>query len=295
MSRAVIKNGVEYWFPDLYKAKQRELLDPNLTPSQNLWNTIHKVTCIWLTKAHVYATTKEDMDDLEAEVRMATYYRLQYLVRTRQYQRKFSFWVNCTRACWSICNSHIQRWFNRIHEKSKHMCGDMAVDGTDVPLFDLISFNPTLVTSSENWSAQKLKWQDAQRPYERWRKLNETVEDEYLLYTESCLDLGVDPVDKVTFVLENYTEEERKIMSTNPIKSITYSNYFKNWVARKKLEDPAWAARKKQHDREYQRKYNEKRKAERKKRKAAKLAARKSCSSSADSLDGGNPNGQEHG
>ena len=290
-----MKGGIEYWFPDKYDAKRHETLDPELSPRENLWAIIRKVTCIWLTKAHVYATTKEDMDDLEAEVRMATYYRLQYLVRTRQYQRKYSFWVNCTRACWSICNSHIQRWFNRIHEKNKHMCGDMAVDGTDVPLFDLISFNPTLVTSSENWSAQKLKWQDAQRPYERWRKINETVEDEYSSYCESCLELGVVPVDKVSFVLTNYTEEERKIMSNEPTQNRTYRNYFRNWVARKKLSDPEWAARKKQHDRIYQRRYSEKRKAERKKRKAANLAARRSCISIAASVDGGNPNGQEHG
>lgn len=278
MSRAVIKNGVEYWFPDLYKVKQRELLDPNLTPSQNLWNTIHKVTCVWLTKAHVYATTQEDMDDLEAEVRMATYYRLQYLVRTRQYQRKYSFWVNCTRACWSICNSHIQRWFNRIHEKSKNMCGDMAIDGTDVPLFDLLSFCPTLVTSSECWSAQKMKWQDAQRPYEKWKKINETVDDEYMEYTESCGSLGITPVDKVTFVLKNYTEEERKIMSEEPKQNRTYRNYFRNWLAKKRLEDPAWEERKKKRDREYQRKYSEKRKADRKRRKAANMTARRSCS-----------------
>ena len=278
MSRRVVKSGVEYWFPDRYDAKARELLDPELSPRENLWAMIHKVACIWLTKAHVYATTKEDMDDLEAEVRMATYYRLQYLVRTKQYQRKYSFWVNATRACWSICNAHIQRWFNRIHEKNKHLCGDLAVDGNDVTLFDMLSFNPTLMTSSENWSAQKVRWQDAQRPYERWRKLNATVDDEYSRYFEDCIELGVDPVDKVTFVLENYSEEERKIMSTNPIKSITYSNYFKNWIAKKKLQDPEWAARKKIRDREYQRRYSERRKADRKQRKAAMLAARRSCS-----------------
>lgn len=274
MSRSVVKNGVEYWFPDRYDAKSKELLDPDLTPSQNLWNTIHKVTCIWLTKAHVYANNKEDMDDLEAEVRMATYYRLQYLVRTKQYNRQFSWWVNCTRACWSICNSHIQRWFNRIHEKSKHMCGDMAIEGTDVPLFELISFNPTLITSSENWSAQKLKWQDAQRPYEKWVKINQCADDEYMEYTESCSELGIDPVDKVTFILENYSEEERKIMSEEPKQNRTYRNYFRNWLAKKKLSDPGWLERKRKHDREYQRKYNEKKKAERKKKKAEYMAAR---------------------
>lgn len=271
MSRRVVKSGIEYWFPDKYDAKRHETLDPELTPTQNLWAVIHKVTCIWLTKSHVYATAQEDMDDLEAEVRMATYYRLQYLVRTKQYQRKYSFWVNCTRACWSICNAHIQRWFNRIHEKSKQMCGDMAIEGTDVPLFELLSFNPTLVTSSECWSAQKMRWQDAQRPYEKWKKLNEHVEDEYLEYTESCLELGVEPVDKVSFVLENYSEEERKLMADKPTNSITYSNYYRNWRARKKLTDPEWSERKRIYDREYQRKYNEKRKAERKKKKEARL------------------------
>jgi len=270
MSRRIVKGGIEYWFPDKYDAKRHETLDPELTPRENLWAIIYKVTCIWLTKAHVYATTKEDMDDLEAEVRMATYYRIQYLVRTRQYQRKFSFWVNCTRACWSICNAHIQRWFERIHRTSKHMCGDLAIDGTDVPLFDMLSFNPTLVTSSECESAQKMRWQDAQRPYERWKKLNETVEDEYFSYCEECLELGVIPVDKVSFVLGNYSEEERKLMADKPTNSITYSNYYRNWRAKKKLTDPEWAERKRLYDKEYQKKYNEKRKAERRRKKAAK-------------------------
>jgi hypothetical protein len=270
MSRRIVKGGIEYWFPDKYDAKRHETLDPELTPRENLWAIIYKVTCIWLTKAHVYATVQEDMDDLEAEVRMATYYRLQYLVRTRQYQRKYSFWVNCTRACWSICNAHIQRWFDRIHKTSKHMCGDLAIEGADVPLFDMLSFCPTLVTSSECESAQKMRWQDAQRPYERWKKLNEHVEDQYMEYTESCLELGITPVDKVSFVLGNYSEEERKLMDDKPTNSITYSNYYRNWRAKKKLTDPEWAERKRLYDKEYQKKYNEKRKAERRRKKAAR-------------------------
>ena len=270
MSRRVVKGGIEYWFPDKYDAKRHETLDPELTPRENLWAIIYKVTCIWLTKAHVYASAQEDMDDLEAEVRMATYYRLQYLVRTRQYQRKYSFWVNCTRACWSICNAHIQRWFERIHRTSKHMCGDLPIDGSDVPLYDMLSFCPTLVTSSECESSQKMRWQDAQRPYEKWKKLNEHVADEYIEYTESCLELGISPVDKVSFVLGNYSEEERKIMSDEPTKSLTYRNYYRNWLAKKKLSDPEWAARKKIYDRLYQRRYSEKRKAERKRKKAAR-------------------------
>lgn len=275
MARMIMKNGREHWYPDLYKVKSRELLDPKLTPNENIWSFVYKVTCVWLTKARVFALTQEDMEELEQDVRLATYLRLRYVVVTKQYRRDFSFWVNCTRCCYSICHSCIQRWMDKLNARKNLLCGDepLSDSNNSETFFDSRSFNPTLVTSSENWSAQKLKWQDAQRPFERWRKLNETVEDEYLLYTESCLDLGVDPVDKVTFVLENYTEEERKIMSTNPVKSITYSNYFKNWIARKKLEDPAWAARKKIRDREYQRRYSERRKERYVRQKAQKKKA----------------------
>lgn len=267
-----MKNGRETWYPDLYKVKSRELLDPQLTPNENIWSFVYKVTCVWLTKARVFALTQEDMEELEQDVRLATYLRLRYVVVTKQYNKNYSFWVNCTRCCFSICHSCIQRWIDKLNARKNLLCGDepLSDSNNSETFFDSRSFNPTLITSSENWSAQKLKWQDAQRPFERWKKINETVEDEYLLYTESCLDLGVDPVDKDTFVLTNYSEEERKIMSEEPTKSLTYRNYFRNWIAKKKLSDPEWAARKKQYNREYQRRYSEKRKAERRKRKAAK-------------------------
>lgn len=277
MARMIMSSGRERWWPDKYNVKKRELLDPSKTPKENLWDTIYKVTCVWLNKARVWAYSEQDMSELESETRMATYLRIRYLVRTRQYQRKYSFWVNCTRACFSVYNACITAWLRRLKPREIEVCGDEPISDSNnsETFFDSRSFNPTLITSSENWSAQKVKWQDAQRPYERWRKLNDTVEEEYLEYTESCLELGISPVDKVSFVLGNYTEEERKLMDNKPVKSITYSNYFRNWIAKKKLSDPLWLENKRKKDREYQKKYNEKRKAERKKRKAAKLAARK--------------------
>lgn len=267
-----MKNGRETWYPDLYKVKSRELLDPKLTPNENIWDFVYKVTCVWLTKARVFALTQEDMEELEQDVRLATYLRLRYVVATKQYRRDFSFWVNCTRCCYSICHSCIQRWMDKLNARKNLLCGDepLSDSNNSETFFDSRSFNPTLVTSSENWSAQKLKWQDAQRPFEKWKKINETVDNEYLEYMESCLELCVTPVDKDTFVLTNYSEEERKIMSEEPTKSLTYRNYFRNWLAKKKLSDPEWAARKKIYDRLYQRRYSEKRKAERRKRKAAK-------------------------
>lgn len=268
-----MSNGHERWWPDRYNVKKRELLDPSKTPRENLWDFCYKVTCVWLNKARVWAYSEQDMSELESETRMATYLRLRYLVRTRQYQRKYSFWVNCTRACYSVYNACITAWLRRLKPREMEVCGDDLVGSSDnsATFFDMISFAPIWLTDSDYPSRQRMPWDAAVRPYDRWRKLNDTVDDDYLEYTESCSELGVDPVDKVTFVLENYTEDERKFMSTNPIKSITYSNYFKNWIARKKLTDPVWLENKRKKDREYQKKYNEKRKAERKKRKAMQL------------------------
>ena len=83
---------------------------------------------------------------------------------------------------------------------------------------------------------------------------------------------GVQPVDKLTFVLENYTEEERKVMNEEPTNNRNYRNYFRNWLAKKKL-DPAWAARKKKKDQEYQRRYSERRKERYKRQKEQKKKA----------------------
>lgn len=273
MARMVMKNGREHWFPDLYKVKSRELLDPKLTPKENMWSFIRKVTCVWLTKARVFAWTQEDMEELEQDVRLATYLRLRYVVATKQYRRDFSFWTNCTRSCYAVCHACIQRWMDKLKARKDHICGDDTVPNTeDVTYFDLLSFCPTLVTSSERWSAQKMRWQDAQRPYEKWVKANECAEEEYLKYTESCIELGVQPVDKLTFVLENYTEEERKVMNEEPTNNRNYRNYFRNWLAKKKL-DPAWAARKKKKDQEYQRRYSERRKERYKRQKEQKKKA----------------------
>ena len=275
MARVVMKNGRETWYPDLYKVKSRELLDPKLTPNENIWSFVYKVTCVWLTKARVFALTQEDIEELEQDVRLATYLRLRYVVVTKQYNKNYSFWVNCTRCCFSICHSCIQRWMDKLNARKNLLCGDepLSDSNNSETFFDSRSFNPTLITSSENWSAQKLKWQDAQRPFERWKKINETVEEEYLEYTESCLELGISPVDKVSFVLENYTEEERQIMSNEPTNNRNYRNYFRNWLARKKLTDPLWAARKKKRDQEYQRRYSERRKERYKRQKEQKKKA----------------------
>lgn len=274
MARMIMKNGREHWYPDLYKVKRKELLDPKLTPNENMWSIIYKVTCVWLTKARVFALTQEDMEDLEQDVRLATYLRLRYVVVTKQYRRDFSFWVNCTGCCYSICHSCIQRWMDRLNARKNLLCGDEQIGDTDnsETFFDTKSFCPPLITASEMPYRQKMDWRAYERPLDRWKRLNEQADDAYLKHCEDCLELGVEPTDKESFIRDNFSEEERKVMSEDPAKSLTYSNYFRNWLARKKL-DSEWLARKRQYDREYQRRYSERRKERYARQKAQKKKA----------------------
>lgn len=274
MARMIMKNGREHWYPDLYKVKRKELLDPKLTPNENIWNFVYKVTCVWLTKARVFALTQEDMEELEQDVRLATYLRLRYVVVTKQYNKKYNFWTNCTMCCYSICHACIQRWMDRLNARKNLLCGDEQIGDTDnsETFFDTKSFCPPLITASEMPYRQKMDWTAYERPLDRWSRLNEQADDAYLKHCEDCLELGVEPTDKESFIRDNFSEEERKVMSEDPTKSLTYRNYFRNWLARKKL-DPVWLARKRQHDREYQRRYSERRKERYARKKAQKKKA----------------------
>lgn len=277
MARVVMKNGREHWFPDLYKVKSRELLDPKLTPNENIWSFVYKVTCVWLTKARVFALTQEDMEELEQDVRLATYLRLRYVVATKQYRRDFSFWVNCTRACYAVCHACIERWMDKLKARKDLICGDDLVGDSDnsASFFDTRSYCPPLITASEMPYRQKMDWKSYERPLDRWNRLNEQADDDYLKHCEDCLELGVEPTDKESFLRDNFTEEERKVMANEPTNNRNYRNYFRNWLAKKRLEDPAWAARKKQYDREYQRRYSERRKARYERQKEQKKKAAK--------------------
>lgn len=267
-----MSNGHERWWPDKYNVKKRELLDPSKTPRENLWDFVYKVTCVWLNKARVWAYSEQDMSELESETRMATYLRLKYLVRTRQYQRKYSFWVNATRACYSVYNACITAWLRRLKPREMEVCGDDLVGSSDnsATLFDMVSFAPVWLTDSDYPSRQKMPWDAATRPYDRWRKLHAHADDLYSIYCEDCLDLGVTPVDKIKFVMDNFTKEERDLMDENKTVSSANATYLRNWYEKKKATDPQWWARRLKKQKEYSERNRQKRKEWYQRKKAQK-------------------------
>ena len=272
MARCRKIHGAERWYPDKYDVKPRELIDPKLTPNENIWSFVYKVTCVWLTKARVFALTQEDMEELEQDVRLATYLRLRYVVVTKQYNKNYSFWVNCTRCCFSVCHACIERWLKLLNDKKNLLCGDDLVGDSDnsSTYFDTRSYCPPLITASEMPYRQKMDWKSYVRPLDRWNRLNEQADDEYLRHCENCLDLGVEPTDKKSFILANFTEEERKFMAETHGAVTPTAIYLRNWYARKKAEDPEWWARRAAKQKEYTAKYAKRLKERRKERRKNK-------------------------
>jgi hypothetical protein len=270
-----MKNGREHWYPDLYKVKRKELLDPKLSPTENMWSIIYKVTCVWLTKARVFALTQEDMEELEQDVRLATYLRLRYVVVTKQYNKKYNFWTNCTRCCYSICHSCIQRWMDKLKVRKNFICGDEQTSDSDnsASYFDLISFNPTLITSSENPCNQKLDWKYYSRPYDRWKRLNEQINDAYMEYEEECISMSIDPIDKESFIRDNFSKEEQDLVKQTREALTPNALYLRNWYQKKKAEDPDWWARRLEKQKEYSARNRQKRKERYERQKAQKKKA----------------------
>lgn len=221
MAHQVRKKGGVQWWPDYYKAKERELLDPKKTPSDNLWETIWKVSCIWLNKARVWSDNKQDMEDLEQTVRIATYNRLLYIVRNGNYRREFSFWVNCTRSCWSIVHKCIAVWLDDIKFRHSHISdGDASIVNSEhgtLTLFDSLAAHkvPRLMTESDYYcNYLKRRWYEYDRPCDRTKALRAESYSSYEEYCEDCLLYNIsDVLSYDDFVRQNYTLEERKIIA----------------------------------------------------------------------------------
>ena len=127
---------------------------------------------------------------------------------------------------------------------------------------------PKLRTESEYREQYKITdWHAAIRKCDQQRILNESIVDDYGKYCEDCADLGVEPIDKATFVLNSYTDEEHELLQYEPEKHTMYSRNY----AQKLRMDPARLERK----RAYDRAYHARRKAE---KEAATAGAQKSAS-----------------
>lgn len=134
-----------------------------------------------------------------------------------------------------------------------------------VTLFDLKASEsvPRLRTDSEYSTSKITDWHDAIRKADKQRILNESIVDDYSRYCEDCEELGVEPVDRVTFVCKSYTDEEHDLMAYEPPKRTTYNRRY----MQKLRSDPSRLEKR----RAYDRAYHARRKAEKEAKKKKKV------------------------
>lgn len=266
--KRTIHGRVVFWPERCNVGSKKLLLDPELTPMENCWKMIRIATLVRLAMFKVYAYEYDDMADLEQMVMLATFNRLKVMVRDKEYDRRYPFYLNVRAACWSICQHVVDRWMCEIRQRYN------LVDGTNVvnsdksthsheTVFDMVATEsvPKLITASEYRNYSLTDWHDAKTEASRTRVLNRLAEDSYEQYCEDCLELGLKPVDKVAFLTKSYTDEERQIMMYSP-KPV--NEYARKYRERMKSTDPHYKDKQREYNKLYYQKHKEEIKAQRK-------------------------------
>jgi hypothetical protein len=251
----MIKHGRVVWWPDRVNIGHKAMLiRADASPREEIWRFIKTIVSIFLTKYKAWSETREDMEDLENMCYTAAYCRLLHNVRTGQYRRDLSFYLNVRSAVLGSCYNTYKVWLRDMREKYNLFDGNALVsecqsDHSSMTFFDMVATEkaPRLRTNSEIYCYKITDWHQAKTPAARTRVLNEQAEDEYSRYCEDCAELGVEPVDKVTFVCNSYTDEEKTIMKTPHSSNYKYQA---RWLA-KARRDPVWCAKRKAYNKNY--------------------------------------------
>ena len=253
MARQVFIHGESQWWPDYYVVNKVKL-EPSLTPMQNCWRFIDMQVSVWLNKFKARSDSEDRMLDLEQSCRVAVYSELLRRVRKGQYDRKFSFWLNVRSCAWSCIGRVFRQWVAanklRINEvDGMSLISDDPADHSSMTFFDMVATEsvPRLVTSSE-FKRQRIDWRDASTPGGKLRSLHDQSEDDYSRYCEDCAELGVQPVDKVQFVIKSYTDEELDMLASYA----PYAKYKRQklWLD-KAMAKPGWKERQRSYNHTY--------------------------------------------
>lgn len=269
MAHSMIKHGQLVWWPDRVNIGHKTMLiRADASPREEIWRFIKTIVSIYLTKYKAWAYNEQDMLELESMCYTAAYCRLLYIVRTGQYRRDLSFYLNVRSAVFSTCYATYNIWLRDIRARMDLVDGTAPLTSEDhnlATLFDLKASEsvPRLRTDSEYSTSKITDWREARRKCDQQRILNESIVDDYSRYCEDCAELGVAPVDKVTFVCKSYTNEEHELLKYEPPKRTQYNRKYME----KLKSDPERLERR----RAYDRAYHARRKAEKEAKKKKKF------------------------
>ena len=223
--KRIIHGRVVFWPERCALGKTKILLDPALTPMENLWRIIKAVSLIRLTSMRLQAYTYEDMADLESMVMFATYAKLRRMLAEGTYNRKFSLYLNVRAACWGMCQHVVDTWMDDIRQRYNLLDGYENISKSDhgsVTLFDTLSdCNSTRLMTDSEYRLKRAKpvpWSSYVRPSDRTSALRKSAKNSYSDYCEECVLYDVDNVISYDeFVRKNYSEDEQALIFEKPV------------------------------------------------------------------------------
>lgn len=203
-----IKRGV--WVPDPVTVTREttKLIDcPNLL--DNVWRLIYLSVNVWMSKYKVYARSREEMDDAIADCEIKAYQYLLNKVRTKEYRRDLSLYLNTRAACQSAVGMYIHR-LNTNKDKARRETISLGHD--DGGWLESLAAEsvPRMMTKSDAIKATKLRQRIAHPEIDRTppsKAIEARRRDSaYQEYLEDCYELGVTPIGQIEFERANYAD-----------------------------------------------------------------------------------------
>lgn len=201
-----VKRGV--WIPDpvtVTRENTKLINCPDLL--SNVWRLINLSVNVWMSKYKVYARSREEMDDAIADCEIKAYQYLLKKVRTREYRRDLSLYLNIRSSCQSAVGMYIHR-LNTNKDKARRETISLGhVDGGWLESLANESV-PKMMTKSDAIQASLFRQRIAHPEIDRTppsKAIEARRRDAaYQEYIEDCYELGVTPIGQIEFEQKNY-------------------------------------------------------------------------------------------
>ena len=229
--KRIVHGQTVYWPERCNVGKKEILLDPALSPMENVWRMVRIACLVRLAMFKLWSYDYNDMADLEQMVQIATYNKLLRMVRDKEYDRRYSFYLNVRACCWSVCQHVVDAWLQEIKQRYNVLDGNSPIGNSEhgtLTLFDSLASHKVtrLMTDSDYCEKfEKRRWHEFERQGDRTRVLREETRKTYDQYCEDCLLYGVHEVLSYDdFIKRNYSESELDLICKRSRQRIKKAN-----------------------------------------------------------------------
>ena len=222
--------GVPIWKPDRVTLKGKVLLDPKLSPMENLWKVIRIQASIWLCRYKVYSLDgPEEVDDLFYALMLRIFLDVRRKVWDGTWRRDLSVYLNVRSSAWAVTGNLLKRWrADQITRKETLNFDQLLLGNPDnslKTLGDTVSYEAgRLSYVSDNESNNRrcaiyrarhrakvqgtlVYKQKSEAMLKAMQKVRDAKEqqDEYDKYLSDCEFFGIeDRLDYASFIKQNY-------------------------------------------------------------------------------------------